>query len=111
MKLQQLNFYVKVRAIDGSEKALEGGLLDELKPDVIVLTDPRSNAQIAEINEWCRKNEKKFIVSDVYGLGARIFTDFGGKFEVLDKNGEELQDVLLKEIREATEEEVKKEED
>ena len=47
-------------------------------------------------------------MSDVYGLSARIFTDFGAKFEVLDKNGEELQDVLLKEIREATEEEVRR---
>ena len=102
---------MKVRAIDGSEKALEVKLLDELKPDVVVLTDPRNNAEIASVNEWCRKNEKKFLVSDVYGLSARIFTDFGAKFEVLDKNGEELQDVLLKEIREATEEEVKKSED
>lgn len=101
MKLQQLNFYVKVRAI--SDKPMDAGLLDDLNADVVVMTDPASNEQIELVNAWCRKNEKKFIVSDVYGLAGRVFTDFGAKFEILDKNGEELQDVLLKEIRPATE--------
>lgn len=29
---------------------------------------------------------------------TRVFTDFGEKFEVLDKNGEDLQDVMIKNI-------------
>jgi ubiquitin-activating enzyme E1 len=29
---------------------------------------------------------------------GRVFNDFGDKFEVLDKNGEELSDVMIKHI-------------
>ena len=50
----------------------------------------------------CRESKgktRKFILSEVYGLCSRVFTDFGAKFEVLDKNGEDLQDVMIKEIR------------
>lgn len=50
------------------------------------------------INEYCRKTGKKFISADSYGAFGRIFNDFGDKFEVMDKNGEELQDVMIKSI-------------
>ncbi|WP_281059874.1 hypothetical protein [Staphylococcus sp. GDK8D30P] len=42
------------------------------------------------MNKFCRKHNIKFISCDVYGVFSRIFNDFGNKFEVLDKNGEEL---------------------
>lgn len=32
------------------------------------------------------------------GAFCRIFNDFGDKFEVLDKNGEDLQEVMIKNI-------------
>jgi hypothetical protein len=35
---------------------------------------------------------------DVFGLFGRIFNDFGPEFQVLDKNGEELQDCMIKDI-------------
>lgn len=35
---------------------------------------------------------------DCYGLFGRVFNDFGEGFEVLDKNGEELQDCMIKSI-------------
>jgi len=38
------------------------------------------------------------IVADAYGPFTRIFCDFGPHFEVLDKNGEELQQVMVKNI-------------
>lgn len=47
------------------------------------------------VNAVCRKNNVKFIAADVYGAFCRIFNDFGDKFEVLDKNGEELVDVNI----------------
>ena len=50
------------------------------------------------MDEYCRKKGKKFISTDSYGVFGRIFTDFGDKFEVLDKNGEDLQDVMIKNI-------------
>jgi len=50
------------------------------------------------VNEFCRKRGIKFISADCCGVFSRIFNDFAPKFEVLDKNGEERQDVLVKSI-------------
>lgn len=50
------------------------------------------------MNAVCRKAGVKFIAADVYGAFCRIFNDFGDKFEVLDKNGEELVDVNITSI-------------
>jgi molybdopterin/thiamine biosynthesis adenylyltransferase len=50
------------------------------------------------INEYCHKKGKKFISCDAFGVFGRVFNDFANKFEVLDKNGEELQDCMIKSI-------------
>lgn len=50
------------------------------------------------MNEYCRKHSKKFITADAYGVFTRVFNDFGDKFEVIDKNGEELKDCMIKSI-------------
>ena len=55
----------------------------------------------------CRKHSVKFLLAESAGLCARMFADFGPKFPVLDKNGEELQDVMLKEIKADAKEEGK----
>jgi hypothetical protein len=47
---------------------------------------------------FCRKHKIKFIVSSVEGLFARLINDFGEEFEVLDKNGEQGNEVMVKEI-------------
>jgi molybdopterin/thiamine biosynthesis adenylyltransferase len=65
--------------------------------DVIILTDV-DNSTAKVVNQFCRKRGIKFIVADCHGVFARVFNDFGEKFEVLDKNGEELQDVMIKDI-------------
>ncbi len=65
--------------------------------DVIILTEATYD-EIQFIDEYCRKHSKKFICADAYGIFTRVFDDFGQKFEVLDKNGEELQDVMIKSI-------------
>jgi len=50
------------------------------------------------VNEFCRTRNIKFISTDVHGVFGRVFNDFGTEFEVLDKNGEELQEVNIKSI-------------
>jgi molybdopterin/thiamine biosynthesis adenylyltransferase len=55
-------------------------------------------ATTAAVNEYCRAHNKKFIACDVYGVCGRVFNDFGKDFEILDKNGETLLDVNIKNI-------------
>jgi molybdopterin/thiamine biosynthesis adenylyltransferase len=55
------------------------------------------------VNQYCRKKGIKFISASCQGVFSRIFNDFGEKFEVLDKNGEDLQDVMIKGISNAEE--------
>jgi molybdopterin/thiamine biosynthesis adenylyltransferase len=65
--------------------------------DVIILTDADHETAIA-INEYCRAKNKKFIYVALAGVFGRVFNDFGENFEVLDKNGEELIDTIIKSI-------------
>lgn len=57
--------------------------------DVIVLTESDYETVIA-VNDYCHKKGIKFMAADAYGVYGRLFNDFGDKFEVFDKNGEEL---------------------
>lgn len=65
--------------------------------DVVMLTDA-DDATSKAVNEFCRKRGIKFISADCHGVFSRVFNDFGEKFEILDKNGEELQDVIIDKI-------------
>jgi hypothetical protein len=56
------------------------------------------DATTSAVNAICRKNGVKFIAADCYGAFTRVFNDFGDKFEVLDKNGEELPDCNITKI-------------
>lgn len=53
------------------------------------------------MNEYCRKNNIKFISIDVYGCWSRLFNDFGDEFEVIDKNGEDPIEVVIEDITNA----------
>ena len=64
---------------------------------MIVLIDQNYETNIA-VNNYCRKNNIKFIGTDVYGPWTRLFNDFGQKFEVIDKNGEDPQEVMISKI-------------
>ena len=55
-------------------------------------------ATAVAIDSYCRERNKKFIFTQLAGVFGRVFNDFGDKFEVLDKNGEELQDVIIRTI-------------
>ncbi|KAK5577972.1 hypothetical protein RB653_002920 [Dictyostelium firmibasis] len=97
--LQELNPYVKVNTIINS--SLSDLILNNsnslLQFKCIILTESNLNDQI-EINEFCRKNDIKFIVADCYGLCGWVFNDFGDQFKVYDKNGEELKEVFISNI-------------
>ena len=65
--------------------------------DVVILTESTYD-EIVFINEYCRKRGKKFISADAHGVFTRVFNDFGDIYEVLDTNGEELPEVMIKSI-------------
>jgi hypothetical protein len=46
----------------------------------------------------CRKNNTAFISAFQNGLFGQVFNDFGETFTVIDKDGEELQEVMIKDI-------------
>jgi hypothetical protein len=56
------------------------------------------HAVLSAVDRFCRKRGVKFISADCLGVFSRVFNDFGDQFEVLDKNGEELQDVMIQKI-------------
>ena len=49
-------------------------------------------------SKFCRDNKIKLIVSNVCGVYARVINDFGESFTVLDKNGEEPMEIVIKNI-------------
>lgn len=65
--------------------------------DVIVLTEGDYATAIA-VDNYCRAKGKKFIFTQLAGVFGRVFNDFGDNFEVLDKNGETLQEVIIRSI-------------
>jgi len=102
-RLQQLNFYVRCKQAENAEIPIAN--LDSLASppwnlhtyDVIIMTEGDHSTMVA-INQFCRKHGIKFICADCVGVFSRVFNDFGDSFEVLDKNGEELQDVMIQKI-------------
>jgi len=46
----------------------------------------------------CREHKIKLIVTSVDGVYGRILVDLGEEHIVLDKNGEEIPDVIIKSI-------------
>ena len=51
------------------------------------------------MNNACRHTKTAFINTSQTGLFGSAFTDFGEKFTVIDKNGEELQEIMIKSIK------------
>ena len=54
-----------------------------------------------QINEFCRVNGIKYLMSDVCGLFAWSFSDFGEDFDVLDLDGEEYSDHYIAGIKQS----------
>lgn len=53
--------------------------------------------QIA-VDAFCRQRGIKFVSADVCGPWCRVFNDFGDAFEVIDKNGDDPVEVMIKNI-------------
>lgn len=102
-RLQQLNSYVRCKQAENAEIPIAD--LESLASppwnlhtyDVIIMTEADHHIMDA-VNQFCRKHGIKFICADCVGVFSRVFNDFGDSFEVLDKNGEELQDVMIQKI-------------
>lgn len=97
-KVQQLNYYVKVTLSKESledEKSIEAANIKDY--DVVIITEAPLDTQKL-VNNYCRKNNTRFISSDVNGVFCRVFNDFGDEFEVIDKDGEEIKELMIKEI-------------
>jgi molybdopterin/thiamine biosynthesis adenylyltransferase len=105
-RLKQLNYYVKCTLAPVEPLPLDVLTMEQWglgAYEVIILTEA-TDAEIIAFDEYCRQTSKKLIVADAYGVFTRVFNDFGPAFEVLDKNGEELQDVMIKSIETGAEE-------
>jgi ubiquitin-activating enzyme E1 len=50
------------------------------------------------LNNICRATNTAFINASQTGLFGYCFNDFGDNFSVLDKNGEELAEIMIKSI-------------
>lgn len=81
-QLSELNMYVPTRAHTGP---LTDDFIKRFR--VVVLTNSSLTEQL-RISEITHANDIALIVSDVRGLFAQIFCDFGPAFMVVDINGE-----------------------
>ena len=98
-RLQQLNYYVKVGAITTPLPLTEAELDTQQfsRFSTIVLTDCDYDTHIA-LDLYCRKHKIALIIADVKGVLCKIVNDFGENFEVLDQDGEEPKECMIKEI-------------
>jgi ubiquitin-activating enzyme E1 len=55
----------------------------------VVVCTCASQADALRIDQICHANGVRFIWAQTYGVFARVFTDFGVNFQVIDVNGEE----------------------
>ena len=63
-----------------------------------MISEYQTNETLSAWGEYCRVNKIKIIIASVQGTFGRIFNDWGEEFTVLDKNGEEVPEVMIKSI-------------
>lgn len=101
-KLQELNPYVKISTIDETLSDNETCLLEK-KVRIAVFTDPIKNGitndKLKNYGDLLRAQGIQIIVTDQSGVFSRIITDFGPNHLVIDKDGEEIQPVMIQDIR------------
>ena len=101
-KLSELNPYVKVSVLNIEQKKDINEYIkefcDKIKNcNVVVITELQTMYFIAQIDNFCRTNNKKFIYGFCLGLAGYIFVDFG--FHIItDENGEETGTYSIKSI-------------
>jgi hypothetical protein len=67
--------------------------------------------EVVESSKFCRAENIPFIWAYVAGCSAKIFTDFGAKFKVLETSAEEIPDVMIAKIEKVEPKEGEKKED
>ncbi|CAD8207678.1 unnamed protein product [Paramecium octaurelia] len=93
-KIQQLNNYVRVKVI---EKDVQQYITTE-QFDIAILTDVYDYNELICWDNLCRAHQIKLIIANANSVYGRIINDFGAEFKVIDKNGEDIPDVLIKSI-------------
>lgn len=95
-QLQQLNPYVRISTLQTNLATLNDSELQQLlsKYQCVVLTEISRLNRAIQINDICRQNDIKFLMSDVHGLFGWSFTDFAS-FEIMDSDGEEYKEQLI----------------
>lgn len=68
MKLQQLNYYVKVTALQNDLASIEALKTAKLETyNIVIVTDlPQTTQKL--VNDYCRGHEVKFISADALGV-------------------------------------------
>lgn len=100
-KIQQLNYYVKVDTVlEESTLPTELAKAKELYEDYnVVILVGKTKEEITTASLALREQkDKKLIIADCRGVFSRVFCDYGSSFLVFDKNGEEPQEVMIKNI-------------
>ena len=83
-RLAELNNYVPVDLYSG---ALTPDFLGQF--GIVVVAGGVPMSQALTINDACRANGTRFIMTETFGVFGYAFCDFGDAFEVVDTNGEE----------------------
>ncbi len=89
-KLQELNPYVKVNAIDSLK------LEDHENYNVALYTEIFENIdKVIEVDEFCRSKGIGFILSSTLGPAGYAFVDYGKDFMISDPDGEDTKAFIV----------------
>lgn len=93
-KIQQLNFYVKVEAINLEEK----DNVDFINSQTVVIITDNFSPKTSKILQCAQENKIKLIIAENIGVYSRIFVDFGNEFVVNDRDGEDPSECYIKNV-------------
>lgn len=95
-QLKELNPYVKIECLNDNIDLADANFLKQF--DCLILTEINDFDKLIKINQVCRENGVKFLLSNTFGLFGYSFTDFGQHFQVIDQDGEDYKDVFISKI-------------
>ncbi|CAD8204909.1 unnamed protein product [Paramecium pentaurelia] len=87
-KLKYLNPYVKIDILQNNIQELN---LNDIQ--VFITQDPKLSIEISN------QNKVAVILAQTRNVFARIVTDFGNEFNIIDKDGEQLSEVMIESIQ------------
>ena len=89
--LKNLNMYVEI---------INSNLTDEVlnEVDIVIQSKIRTKLDSLDLNDRCRKHNTKYILAIVIGLTGYIFSDFGNKHKIIDKDGEKCKSAYITNI-------------